>query len=158
MLTFEEKLEIIKTFPELERVNVSLGRVNFQFNESVFDKKNVVYHLHPNGNGFVYAGHLSNYQTDHKGMVNIRDYSTEDLSQIIKASIRSLTGDEIPVKEEAIIEDHHEERWVNEENEALLLVLEDEVWNIYFGHNLEETFDTREEAETCLIEEGFHRL
>lgn len=64
MLTFEEKLAIIESFPELERVNVSLGRVNFQFNESVYEKKNVVYHLHPNGNGFVYAGRLQGYQTD----------------------------------------------------------------------------------------------
>ncbi|MGQ0517887.1 hypothetical protein ACT453_49800, partial [Bacillus sp. D-CC] len=55
MLTFEEKLSIIESFPELERKNVSLKRVNFHFEESRLDKKNVVYHLHPNGNGFVYA-------------------------------------------------------------------------------------------------------
>ena len=48
MLTFEEKLAIIESFPELERKNVSLGRVNFHFEGSIYEKKNVVYHLHPN--------------------------------------------------------------------------------------------------------------
>jgi hypothetical protein len=158
MLTFNEKLAIIETFPELERVNVSLGRVNFQFNESVFDKKNVVYHLHPNGNGFVYAGSLSEYQTDEKGMVNIRDYSAKDLKELIKESIKSLSAVEIPVTEAAVIGDNQEERWGNEKNELLLLVNEDEIWNIYFGLNLEETFDTREEAVTFLEDEGFKRL
>ncbi len=36
MLTFEEKLSIIESFPELERKNVSLKRVNFHFEESRF--------------------------------------------------------------------------------------------------------------------------
>jgi hypothetical protein len=157
MLTFEEKLAIIESFPELERVDVSLGRVNFQFNESVYEKKNVVYHLHPNGNGFVYAGRLSGYETDGKGMVNIRDFSADELKKVLRESILSLSAEEIPVEEAAIIGDNQEERWVNEENEVLLLINEDDIWNIYFGLNLEETFDTYEEAEVFLVEEGFRR-
>lgn len=157
MLTFEEKLTIIESFPELERVNVSLGRVNFQFNESVYDKKNVVYHLHPNGNGFVYAGKTTGYETDGKGMVNIRDYSAEELKKVIRESIRSLSAEEKTVEEEAIVGDNQEERWVNGENQVLLLINEDDIWNIYFGLNLEETFDTYEEAEIFLVEEGFRR-
>ncbi len=155
MLTFEEKLAVIETFPELERVNVSLGRVNFQYNESVIDKKNVVYHLHPNGNGFVYGGRLSAYQKDNKGMVNIRDFTAEELKQIIKESIASLS--EKPLTEVAIIGDAQEERWVNDENELLILINEDETWNIYYGLNLEETFGTYEEAEMFLVDEGFKR-
>lgn len=155
MLTFEEKLAIIETFPELERVNVSLGRVNFQFKESVLDKKNVVYHLHPNGNGFVYADRLQNYQTDEKGMVNIRDFSAQELKQIIRDSITSLSAVEKSVTETAIIGDQQEERWVNEQNDLLLLIHENEAWNIYFGLNLDETFATYEEAEVFLVEEGF---
>lgn len=158
MLTFAEKLTIIETFPELERVNVSLGRVNFQFNESAFDKKNVVYHLHPNGNGFIYAGRLRNYQTDDKGMANIRDFSAQELKQIIRESITSLTPIENSLHEEAVIDGNQKERWVNDDNEQLLLVDEDETWNIYFGLNLEETFGTYEEAEMFLTDEGFRRL
>jgi hypothetical protein len=161
MLNFEEKLAILDTFPELEKVKVSLGRVNYQFNESVSDKKNVVYHLHPNGNGFVYAGRLSNYDTDEKGMVNIRDFSADKLRKIVRESINSLSVVEKPAAETAeaaIIGDNQEERWVNEENQQLLLINEDEIWNIYFGLNLEETFATYEEAEIFLVEEGFRRL
>lgn len=157
MLTFEEKLAIIETFPELERVNVSLGRVNFQFKESISEKKNVVYHLHPNGNGFVYAGRITGNKTDEKGMVNIRDFTAEDLRNLLRDSIKSLSAVETPVIEAAIIGDNQEERWVNEENQQLLLVNEDEIWNIYFGLNLEETFATYEEAEIFLVEEGFRR-
>ena len=58
MLSFEEKLAIADSFPELERKNVSMKRVNYHYEESMFDKKTVVYHLHPNGNGFVYADQM----------------------------------------------------------------------------------------------------
>lgn len=39
MLTFNEKLAIIESFPELERKDVSLKRVNFQLPNSISDKK-----------------------------------------------------------------------------------------------------------------------
>lgn len=158
MLNFEEKLAIIDTFPELERVNVSLGRINYQFKESKSDKKNVVYHLHPNGNGFVYVGKLPNYHTDQKGMVNIRDFSAQELKQLIRESIKSLSIEEIPAVETAIIGENRAEKWVNADNQNLVLVNEDEAWNIYFGLNLEESFNTYEEAEIFLIEEGFRRI
>ena len=83
MLTFEEKLSIIETFPELQRKDVSLGRVNFHYLESVQEKKIVVQHLHPNGNGFVYAGHMRKKETDRKGFINIRDYTEEELKDLI---------------------------------------------------------------------------
>ena len=92
MLTFAEKLAIIESFPQLQRKDVSLGRVNFHFEESVYDKKIVVQHLHPNGNGFVYAGHLPNKETDKKGLVNIRDYSEEELRDLLRKSIAYLSA------------------------------------------------------------------
>ncbi|MEH7075329.1 hypothetical protein [Neobacillus drentensis] len=157
MLTYNEKLAIIESFPELERKNVSLGRVNFQFEGSVSDKKNIVYHLHPNGNGFVYAGQLENYDTDEKGMVNIRDFSEDELRQLLKQSIHSLSPVEKTAGEEAIIGEAQEERWVDSENNQLILIEENESWNIYFGMNLDATYDTYEEAEAFLREEGFTR-
>ena len=76
MLTFEEKLAIIELFRKLERRRcVSTGRINFHYEDSASDKKNVVYHLHPNGNGFVYGAELNGYKKSDKGMVNIRDFS-----------------------------------------------------------------------------------
>ncbi|MCY9513899.1 hypothetical protein [Paenibacillus apiarius] len=153
MLTFEQKLAVIESFSELQRKDVSLGRVNFHYAESVLDKKTVVYHLHPNGNGYVYAGNLAGYAADPKGMVNIRDYTEEELRAIIRASIDSLapgthaggaaskgTGAEI---------------WSNRDKEKLVLVHEHELWNVYAGSNLEMAFETREEAVEYLHEEGF---
>jgi hypothetical protein len=158
MLTFNEKLSIIETFTELERKNVSLGRINFQLPNSISDKKNVVYHLHPNGNGFVFAGHLQNYDTDEKGMVNIRDFSAEELKKVIEEAIQSLTPIEKSAAELAIIDNQTEERWVNEEKDHLILINENDTWNIYFGLNLDATFDTYEEAEEFLKEDGFRRV
>lgn len=91
MLTFEEKIDIIESFPELIRNDISLGRVNYHFEESERDKKIVVYRLHPNGNGFVYARYIEEpYEVDQNGMVNIRDFSEEELREIIELSIDSL--------------------------------------------------------------------
>lgn len=155
MLTFEEKLAIIESFPELERKNVSLGRVNFHFEDSIYDKKNVVYHLHPNGNGYVYAEFLAGYDLDAKGMVNVRDFSAEELRTIIKQSIDSLSPN--TTLESAIIEDNEEERWVNSDNHTLILVNEDGMWNVYAGLNLDGTFLSYNEAKQYLEEEGFRK-
>src|SRR5690606_19311087 len=78
LLTFEQKIAIAETFPELSRKDVSLGRVNYHYEDSLHEKKTVVYHLHPNGNGFVYAALVEGADTDHKGLVNIRECSEEE--------------------------------------------------------------------------------
>lgn len=157
MLTFEEKLAIIESFPELERKDVSLGRVNFQYDKSALDKKNVVYHLHPNGNGFVYAAHLRFYKADDKGMVNIRDYSEDELRIIVEKSIHFMTAK--PQSEEAAEQvEEVEETWTNRHKHTLILLKEhDDVWNVYAGENLDGTFNTYEEAAEYLDEEGFSR-
>ncbi|MEC5423532.1 hypothetical protein QGM71_08500 [Virgibacillus sp. C22-A2] len=148
MLTFEEKLAIIESFPELQRNDVSLGRVNFHFEESVLDKKIVVYRLHPNGNGFVYAELINDdYSVDSKGMVNIRDFSEMELLKVIKQSIESLSESE-----------PFEESWVNADSQNLLLVEEYGTWNIYAGEMLDGSYATYNGAVDYLHQEGFRRL
>ncbi|HZG72378.1 MAG TPA: hypothetical protein VEY51_12655 [Chondromyces sp.] len=157
MLTFEEKLAIIESFPELKRKDVSLKRVNFQFEESISDKKNVVYHLHPNGNGFVYAGHLHGYDTDERGLVNIRDFSAEELREVIEKSILALSPK--TTAESAIVEEaSEEETWINQENQKLTLIEEEGSWYVYAGLNLDGVFNSYGEAAEYLDEEGFKRL
>ncbi|WP_438434879.1 hypothetical protein [Gorillibacterium sp. sgz500922] len=95
MLTFAEKEAVIGSFAELTRREVSMGRVNYHYEGSVHEKKIVVYHLHPNGNGFVYAGLLEDVEQDAKGFVNIREYGPEELRALIRRVIRSL-GPESP--------------------------------------------------------------
>ncbi|MGD6844349.1 hypothetical protein ACQCVH_17790 [Bacillus infantis] len=154
MLTFEEKLAVIESFPELERKNVSLGRVNFHYEESALDKKNVVYHLHPNGNGFVFAEYVQGYSPDSKGMVNIRDFTESELRDIISKSIQSLSGHNA---EEAQPAERLEETWNSPSGETLVLIEEDEMWNIYAGLNLDAAFLSYREAKEYLEEEGFKR-
>ncbi|PYZ99060.1 hypothetical protein CR205_11015 [Alteribacter lacisalsi] len=150
MLSFEEKLAIIESFPELERRDVSLGRVNFHFPGSVKEKKNVVYHLHPNGNGFVYAGELTGYEVDDRGMVNIRSFTERAIRSVIEKSISSLS----PAPET----DGEEEFWINRDSHTLSLVREGENWNVYADTGLDGTFNTYGEAANYLEEEGFSRI
>lgn len=157
MLSFQEKLAIADSFPELQRKDVSLGRVNYHYDQSVTDKKTVVYHLHPNGNGYVYAGELHDIHSDDKGLVNIRDFSAEELRSLIERSIRSLRFSGSSTS--APLEQAKEERWKNSKGQTLELKFEDEdeMWYIFSGLNLDATFDTYVEAKAYLEEEGFKR-
>ncbi len=155
MLTFEEKIAIIESFKELERKNVSLGRVNYQYPESKLDKMNVVYHLHPNGNGFVFAEGIPGYRVDHKGLVNIRDFSAEQLETILSKSIQLLSTE--PHEDQKVDSNGEEETWTNNEGHTLTLVLEEDMWNVYAGLNLDGTFPSYNEAKSYLMEEGFHK-
>ncbi|SFB62041.1 hypothetical protein SAMN05216312_1208 [Cohnella sp. OV330] len=152
MLSFEQKLAIADEFKELTRKDVSLGRVNYQFEGSAFDKKNVIYHLHRSGNGFVYAGRLDGYDTDDKGFANIAEFSEEQLRTIVAASIDSLRGEAGAASEPAL-----EEIWRNEKRQTLELKYDDEdaMWYVYAGLNLDGAFDSYDEAAAYLKEEGF---
>jgi hypothetical protein len=153
MLTFEEKLAIVESFPELQRNQVSLGRINFHYEQSAYDKKIVVYHLHPNGNGFVYAGRLKGYHKDDKGFVNIREYSADELRSLITESIQSLTtkgSDTLPGSTEK-----QEEYWAGPDDQTLHVYFEDDLWYVYAGLNLESAFETYDEVEAYMREEGF---
>ncbi|WP_110928936.1 hypothetical protein [Bacillus massiliglaciei] len=155
MLTFEEKLAIIESFPQLERKDISLGRVNFHFSESVLEKKIIVQHLHPNGNGFVYAGHLPE-KADKKGFINIREYGEPELRKLIEASMAYMKTEEVPVEVQSEFKDLAG-IWVGRDNQELLLENEDLLWNVYSGPNLEECFESPVEAERYLLEEGFRK-
>jgi hypothetical protein len=157
MLSFHEKLAIADSFPELQRKDVSLGRVNYHYDQSVTDKKTVLYHLHPNGNGYVYVGELHDFVSDSKGFVNIRDVTAAELRSLIGSSIRSLSmSGTTPL---APTGQAKEEQWKNREGHTLALKFEDEdqMWYIYSGLNLDSAFDTYEEAKEYLEEEGFER-
>lgn len=160
MLTFEQKLAILDTYSVLERKNVSLGRVNYHYEQSQHEKKIVAFHLHPNGNGYVYAGLLRGYETDDKGFVNIRELSEAELRELLDASITSMSIHipEAPVvnkrKKKAVVAEA-DSFWVNSEDDTLTLKLEDDLWYVYAGLNLEMAFESIEEAKEYLAEEGF---
>ncbi|QRG67148.1 hypothetical protein [Brevibacillus choshinensis] len=157
MLTFEEKLAIIETFPQLTRNDVSLKRVNFHFEGSLHEKKTVVYHLHPNGNGFVYGAYLKGYRKDDKGNINIRDFSADELRTVIEASIEMLSHKRETAPQTNHSKEQVEETWTDKNNNTLQLQQEDSLWNVYHGMNLEASFESYVEAEQYLKEEGFSR-
>jgi hypothetical protein len=150
MLTFEQKQQIIESFPQLIRKEISMNRLNYHFEGSKYDKKIVVEKLHPKGNGFVYVGDLLRYNADEKGLVNIRDFSEQELREVIEDSIMYLSEVDEPVEEVKI-----EQIWRNRTGDQLLLVNDEPYWNIYHGFNLEESFGTRSDAEDYLFAEGF---
>ncbi len=150
MLTFEQKQEIIESFPQLTKKEISLKRVNYHFEGSLYEKSIVVEKLHPNGNGFVFVGDLLKYEKEagDNGLVNIRDYSEEALHEIVRDAINYLSEEEeeiLPIVE----------TWTSREGTKLELEFNDRSWNIYHQGNLEESFGTREDAVAYLREEGF---
>lgn len=148
MLTFEQKQAIIETFPELTRKEISLKRINYHFEESTYDKTVVVQNLHPNGNAFVYVADTPGYETDDRGLVNVREAAEEELRKAITDSIKLLSEED---PEELSIE----QKWVGGEGIELTLVEEEEIWNVYHGLNLEESFSDYAEAIKYLKEEQF---
>lgn len=148
MLTFEEKQQIIEGFPELVKKEVSMKRLNYHYEESLFDKTVVVQHLHPNGNGFVYVADVKGYEPDERGLINIREFSADELRTVIQAAIEGLST-------EAAEEEMLEEVWQNAQGQTLTLLEEDDFFNVYHGYNLEEGFGDYEEAAGYLKEEGF---
>lgn len=150
MLTFEQKQAIIEEFTQLQKKGISLKRLNYHFEGSLYEKSVVVEKLHPNGNGFVFVGDLLKYEQEasDKGLVNIRDYSEEALRQILADAISYLAEEE--KAEEPIIE-----MWKDRAGATLKIVFEQPMWNVYHQENLEEAFGTREAAAQYLREEGF---
>ncbi len=148
MLTFEQKQAIIESFPELTKKEISLKRLNYHFEDSLYEKTIVVEKLHPNGNGFVYVGDLLKYEklANDKGLVNIRDFDETQLKEIIRDAIEYLS-EEVDV----LIE----EEWISKSGTVLKIVHDQRNWDIYYQNNLEETFGTREAAVEYLTEEGF---
>jgi len=171
MLTFEHKLSIIQSFPQLQRKDVSLGRINFQYEESARERKNVVYHLHPNGNGYVYAGLLDDARQDAKGLVNIRELDDQQLRSLLEQSIASLsvpeeatagagakpTATPIQETEELRLE---QQLWQDKQGNTLVLRYEEDadLWYIWALDALDCAFETVAEAIEYLQEEGFKRV
>ncbi|KGR77842.1 hypothetical protein [Ureibacillus manganicus] len=150
MLSFEQKQKIIETFPELTKKEISLNRLNYHYDESLYEKTIVVEKLHPNGNGFVYVGDLLKYESEvnEKGLVNIRDYNESKLREILEDAINYLSVD----PDQPIIE-----KWTSKNGAVIELIYEKRSWNVYYEQNLEESFGTREAAVSYLQEDGFKR-
>ena len=86
-------------------------------------------------------------------MVNIREFSADELRSVIEQSIELLSQEEVVIPAEPA----KEEEWHNEDGHILTLISEDDMWNVYAGVNLDGTFNSYPEAAEYLDEEGFSR-
>ncbi len=84
--------------------------------------------------------------------MNIREYSAEDFRNLIKEALASLQTDESTEEEFEI------EEWENIEDQLLVLMPEEDGWNVYAGLQLDGTFNTYGEAIDYLEKEGFKRV
>lgn len=149
MLTFEQKQAVLAEFTQLTKKEISLKRLNYHFEDSLYEKTIVVEKLHPNGNGFVFVGSLEKYKEQaQKGMVNIRDFSEAELREIVQDSINYLAEE---IDDSPIVE-----IWTNEDGAVLELVYNYQNYSVYHDNNLEDTFGKREAAVQYLKEEGFN--
>lgn len=149
MLTFEQKQAILEDFPQLTKKDISMKRVNYHFEGSLYEKTIIVEKLHPNGNGFVFVGALEKYKEQSvKGLVNIRDFSEAELREIVQDAIDYLAEE---IDNSPIVE-----IWTNAEGTTLELVYNYQNYSVYHDKNLEDTFGTREVAVEYLKEEGFN--
>ena len=85
-------------------------------------------------------------------MINIREFSAEELRSVIEQSIELLSQEEIVVPAEPA----KEEEWHNEDGHILTLISEDDMWNVYAGVNLDGTFNSYPEAQNTLMKKDFH--
>ncbi|OCS84536.1 hypothetical protein [Caryophanon tenue] len=150
MLTFEQKQQIIESYSELERKDISLKRVNYHLPTSLYEKTLVVEKLHPNGNGYVFVGDLLAYESmaDERHLVNIREFSEKQLRDILADVIAYLTEEDEPV-----LPLH--ETWSNREGDVLTVRFDGHDYGVYHGENVEEIFGKYETAKSYLLEEGF---
>ena len=84
-------------------------------------------------------------------MVNIREFSAEELRSVIEKSIDLLSQEEVV----APVEPAKEEEWQNEDGHILTLISEDDMWNVYAGVNLDGTFNSYPSRNT-LMKKAFH--
>ncbi|EUJ29175.1 hypothetical protein MFLO_11330 [Listeria floridensis FSL S10-1187] len=146
----KKKKEIIDRFTELTAKPISLNRVNYHYPESQREKTILVKHLHPNGNGFIYAPYLEGEtELDKEGYVNIYEASEEELTELIQKAIDFMNTDEAGFAE-------GEARFYQDQDKNILkLVYENKVWIVYDFDNVEAVFKSLEQAESYLSDEGF---
>lgn len=121
MLSFEEKKAAFHSF-KLEEKKISNGRVNFVYPESRQRGQVLATQLHPSGNGYVAGKYMSDetihrhgFKVDPRGWISIKDFSEEELKQVISEAMKSMAGEHT---EEATIEDNLEAANDQKKNES----------------------------------------
>lgn len=92
LLSLEQKIAIIESFPGLQKSMYKDGRINYSLFDSEIRRKQIIRELTPTGNGYIY-GDLARElkeRVDNRGWINIRDYNEVELRDIIEKVIKSF--------------------------------------------------------------------
>lgn len=101
-LSFEQKRNIFRSFPELTEKIDKYGRISYFYEGSKQRRKQMARELTHTGNGYGYGGYLPEYRhlTDERGWINIRDFSESELRELISKVIRSFSNSTEETKKE----------------------------------------------------------
>lgn len=102
MLSFEHKKSIFSRYSDLEEKEIINNRLDFNFPKSTQKGKKLATQLHPSGNGYVNGNYMSQevikikgYKLDSRGWINIKDFTEEQLEEVIKDALISMGSKEI---------------------------------------------------------------
>jgi hypothetical protein len=108
MLSFEEKKAVFRSFM-LKEKKISNGRINFIYPKSMQKGHVLATQLHPSGNGYVIGKYMdeetiknNGYKVDPRGWISIRDFSKDELTQVISEAMESMSGKNISVEKAEI--------------------------------------------------------
>jgi hypothetical protein len=94
MLTFEQKVSIFSSFPQLKRNDMTQDRVNFEYTMSRRRGYVLAHELHKKGNGYIcgkYLDSTDNYKIQKDGWISIKNCDEEELRTLIKKVIHSMS-------------------------------------------------------------------
>ena len=123
MLSFEQKITIFRSFQELEEKPISNNKLNYIYPDSLQRGKMLSTQLQPSGNGYVIGKymdeetiHSKGYIVDSRGWINIKEFSSEDLHEVISTAMMSMSGKSIKnhsnvlhVKQQTMVENEKPE-------------------------------------------------
>ena len=101
MLSFEHKKSIFRSFSQLQEKPISKGRINYVYPESRQRGKILITQLSSSGNGYVNGKYMDGkiikekgYQVDPRGWICIKDFSEEQLREVVEIAMMSMSGKE----------------------------------------------------------------
>ena len=98
MLSLEQKKAIFSMF-DLEEKKLSNGRIDYEYPASKQRGKKIATQLYKSGNGYVIGKYMSEesikanqYEVDPRGWINIMDFSSDELKNVIIEAMISMSG------------------------------------------------------------------
>ncbi|WP_342542433.1 hypothetical protein MHH33_16855 [Paenisporosarcina sp. FSL H8-0542] len=93
------KKSIFASFTELKEKESSRNRIDYVYPQSAKRAKILATKIYPSGNGYVIGKfmqdeliHSKGYQVDSRGWINIKNFSREELQEVISFAIKSLNN------------------------------------------------------------------